>query len=228
VRQLILSSGIFHEFHETSAELMQIAETLGIASEVVNHPEVAFEQLLSGTIDVFTVNGLHWPMQGEKYDPFRSEWRYQMSDLGESALTAFEKSGGRLLGVHTASICFTDSSCWSRLMGGAWHWGQSFHPEPQALEVLPTLTGREMNLSDFRVVDELYSALSIHQDTEVLMVGSDGLSTQPLVWRRQDGEFRSAYCALGHDTRAMKTEGLRLVLRRLLMWLLEGGRDENH
>jgi hypothetical protein len=225
VHQLILSNGIFHEFQRTSAQVASLGENVGLTTEIVTHPDAAFERLDKGGVDLFTVNALHWPMQGEKYDPYRSDWSYEMAEEGDACLNAYAHRGGKILGLHTASICFTHSRVWPELLGGAWQWGQSHHPAPQTITVLPTEPGTRLMLEAFEVVDELYCDLEVSEDVEVLMTGSDGHThAQPVVWRRTEGTFKSAYCSMGHDLSALSNPSLSALIIKLMRWLLEEGR----
>ena len=210
-RQLILSGGIFHDFEGTSAALAALADQRGIETEIVRHPDDAWDRLASGGIDLFTVNALRWQMEGEKYDPYRETWRYSIDDNAREVIRTFSAGGGALLGIHTAVICFSEWPGWGQLLGGHWRWWESFHPEPEALQVVP-VDAAGPAFRPFRIEDELYSNLHINPDTEILMHGRnlEG-SEQPLVWRTTAGPGRAAYSALGHDRGSLDNTGLQHV-----------------
>jgi type 1 glutamine amidotransferase len=80
-------------------------------------------------------------------------------------------------------------------------------------------------LEAFDVVDELYCDLEVAEDVEVLMMGSDGhTKAQPVVWRRTERTFKSAYCSMGHDLSALSNPSLSALINKLMLWLLEEGR----
>ena len=57
------------------------------------------------------------------------------------------------------------------------------------------------------------------------MTGSDGHThAQPVVWRRTEGTFKSAYCSMGHDLSALSNPSLSALIIKLMRWLLEEGR----
>jgi hypothetical protein len=79
-------------------------QPLGVESEVFDDVERALEELAADGSALLTVNALRWRMAGEKYDPYRKEWFFELSDSGRQALTQHVAAGGGVLGLHTASI----------------------------------------------------------------------------------------------------------------------------
>ena len=219
--QVILSGGIFHDFPATSQLLADYAEHFQMASIIVEHPDEAFALIQAGGVSLLTVNALHWPMAGEKYDPYRDAWRYEMNGEHAQTLQQFMVQGGNLLGLHTASICFSDWPGWQTLLGGRWVWGQSFHPDPSSLSLTPTPAGMDFGLKHFTTTDERYTDLEISPEAQVLMVGSDSeCAGEPLVWRKTMGEGRAAYSALGHDAHSLASAGVKHLLMKLMAWLV--------
>jgi len=218
--QVLLSGGINHVFEESSSVIETMGRSYGLISHFAGHPDQAFELLKTESIKLFTVNALFWEMRGEKYDPHREQWYFAISDQQREILRTFVSSGGRLLGLHTASICFSNCSDWSNYLGGHWQWSTSFHPPPEPLEIMPTAEGERMGLKAFTTIDEQYSSLHRAQDTVPLMTATSRAGvTETVVWCRQEGSFKSAYSALGHDARAMTNQVTSGLLPRLLAWL---------
>jgi len=218
--QVLLSGGINHVFEESSSVIETMGRSYGLISHFAGHPDQAFELLKTESIKLFTVNALFWEMHGEKYDPHREQWYFAISDQQREILRTFVSSGGRLLGLHTASICFSNCSDWSNYLGGHWQWSTSFHPPPEPLEIMPTAEGERMGLKAFTTIDEQYSSLHRAQDTVPLMTATSRAGvTETVVWCRQEGSFKSAYSALGHDARAMTNQVTSGLLPRLLAWL---------
>lgn len=220
-RNLIISGGIFHDFAGTSRGLAALLAPLGIASTICEDPEAALADLPRGGWRMVTVNALRWPMAGEKYDPWRDEWAFSLSGAGREALTSFVENGGSLLGLHTAPICFGDWDGWGDLLGGAWRWGQSWHPAVAELAVRPTAAGAAAGLEAFTVSDERYTALAIAEGVEILLVADDEDGTpQPLAWRQRVGAGRVACDLLGHDPGSLAVPGHAYALRSLARWAL--------
>lgn len=224
VRNVLLSGGIFHPFEETSAELAALLAPLGIASEIHPDPDTAVAALDGA--DLFTVNALRWRMHGEKYDPYRDEWAFSLSEIARARVTEFVSGGGGLLALHTASICFDDWPGWGELLGGAWVWGTSHHPPPGRFGVQPTTASHPITrgVGAFQIEDEVYSELSLEPEVSPLLVSDPASGAQPLLWTREVGRGRVVYDALGHDERAFGHESHRRLLRRAALWAL--GRDD--
>jgi len=218
--QVILSGGINHVFEESSSVLETLGRSHGFISHHVRHPDQAFELLKTEAIKLFTVNALFWEMHGEKYDPHREQWYFAISDQQQEILQTFVSRGGRLLGLHTASICFSNCPDWSNHLGGHWEWTASFHPPPEPLEITPTPEGERMGLKAFTTIDEQYCSLHLAEGTVPLMTATSRAGvTETVVWCRQVGRFKSVYSALGHDARAMMNQVTSGLLPRLVEWL---------
>ncbi len=222
-RQLILSGGIHHAFNHTSALLAPLGEQHGLATSIVVHPDAAFEALEEASVQLFVVNALFWEMEGAKYDEFRADWQFCVSPEQAACLDRFIARGGKLLGLHTASICFSDLPAWSRYLGGHWRWPESFHPPIETLSVNPTRAGEALGLQAFEIEDELYCSLHRDSDAAPLMAASntDG-AEEVVVWRKEHGEARSAYSALGHDVSSVRQQISCGLLPTLYEWLLGG------
>jgi len=125
--------------------------------------------------------------------------------------------------LHTASICFSDLPAWSRYLGGHWRWPESFHPPIETLSVNPTRAGEALGLQAFEIEDELYCSLHREPDAAPLMTASntDG-AEEVVVWRKEHGEARSAYSALGHDVSSVRQQISCGLLPTLYEWLLGG------
>lgn len=220
-RNLIISGGIFHDFAGTSRALASLLEPLGVESVISDDPEAALAELATGGWRMVTVNALRWPMTGEKYDPWRDDWAFSLSAAGREAFLAFVEQGGGLLGLHTAAICFSDWDGWGALLGGAWCWGQSWHPPVAEVAVRPTATGAAAGLAPFTVSDERYSELSFAEGIETLLVADDEAGTpQPLAWRHRVGAGRVACDLLGHDPDSLTEPAHAHALRSLAGWVL--------
>jgi len=221
---LIISGGIYHPFDETSAALAGLLEGHGIRCTITEDIEGALASL--GDYDLVTLNCIRWRMiQHEKYIPFRDEWAMELSQVGRDALTAHVQGGGGLLGLHTASICFDTWPEWKQLLGVAWQWGSSHHPDISDIKVEVNAAAHPIvdGIDDFEVHDEIYHHLAPADDAPGLLFAEADEGRQPLMWARQVGAGRVVYDSLGHDAAAMFQPTHARILQRAALWSL--GRD---
>jgi hypothetical protein len=149
--QLILTGGIFHDFEASAQALAAVLAPLGITSRIEPDMEAGLGSLVDSPVDLVTVNALRWEMIGEKYDPYRETEAYSPSPTARAALSTYLAQGGALLGLHTASICFSDWPEWTALLGGHWVWGTSWHPQPEAVTVAPSPENPLLSPQSFNV-----------------------------------------------------------------------------
>lgn len=222
---LIISGGIFHPFDESSEALATILRDAGIESRVVNDVDAGLALLAGGNFDMLTINALRWGMMtADKYEPYRAEWAYHMPRASCDKLTGFVDSGGALLGIHTASICFDDWPEWGELLGGSWQWGISHHPPSGPVSVWPTGHTHAVTegIQPFELSDEIYHQLALEADVEPLLLGDCKAceGPQPVCWAREFGNGRVVYDALGHDAASLNHPQHRQLLGQAAHWLL--------
>jgi type 1 glutamine amidotransferase len=222
---LILCGGIFHDFAATSRELARLLEPLAVRSRIEADLERGLAGLADEPVDLLTVNALRWEMAGEKYDPYREREALRLSPAARRALESHVAGGGALLGLHTASICFSDWPGWGDILGGAWRWGSSWHPAPETVTATPTGHALMRGLEDFEVRDELYHDLDLRPGIVTLLEGSSpsGQGAQPVLWLYEYGDGRVVYDSLGHDVSSLRQPGHREALRRAVAWALGSG-----
>ena len=172
MKNLILSGGIFHDFSASSSALADVLKPLGMASRVEPDIERGLASLVDEPVELLTFNALRWEMVGEKYDAYRDEWAMSLSPDGREVIVNHLRQGGALLGLHTASICFSDWPLWGDILGGSWQWGASWHPAPEQIRLTPTAHPLMRGISVFEVVNELYTELSVSPEVETLITGS--------------------------------------------------------
>ena len=221
----ILVGGIFHDFQASAEALAMILAPLGIESRIEADLDAGIASLADNPVDLLTVNALRWEMIGEKYDPYREAEAYSPPHKTRLAIEAHLQTGGALLGLHTASICFSDWPEWGSLLGGHWVWGTSFHPQPDTVSVVPDQNNVLGNLPPFAVHDELYTDLWIEPGAQVLAHGHSAAmpTPQPIVWSQTVGAGRVIYDALGHDSESLQHPSHAQLLRETVKWALAEG-----
>lgn len=222
VENLLLTGGFSHPFHETTPALTAILGAAGVRSHVHEDIEAGIAALASGRYPMLTVNALRWRMAAERYAAHRDRWAFSLSATARGALREFVASGGALLAVHTAAICFDDWPAWREIVGGAWNWERSSHPPLAAMTV--RIRGGEhpivAGLADFELVDECYGFLDLEPDVVPLVSSAHGGTDHPLLWARSYGRGRVVYDALGHDRRSYAHPTHAEILARAARWLV--------
>ena len=203
-------------------------------ADVVNDPDTlvaeqvdrAIDALQSG--DLFTLYALRWRMLNDpKYAPFLEQWAYSMPPAVAAKLERFITGGGSMLAMHTASICFDSWPQYSRLLGGHWQWGTSFHPPLARIEVEPA--GRHSivtGVETFQLNDEVYHHLAIESGSEPLLRArlvdppdSASAGWHTIAWAHEPGAGRVVYNALGHSVDSLSTTMHSKFIRNSLAWL---------
>ena len=220
---VLFSGGYGHPFEETSPVLASFAMAEGWSVVVETDLDATLAAL--GSAQLLIVNALCWSMtQHEKYAPDRETWAREMSDGQMAAIDTFVRGGGRLLVMHTGTICWDTQPGWRRIMGGGWQWGLSHHPPLGPAMVAMTAAGLVFcpGAEDFSIVDEVYHNLGPLTDCDVLATCEIAEGSQPIAWMRRHGRGRVCVDALGHDADALLTPGHSLLIRSMLQWLKEG------
>ena len=221
----MISGGIYHEFEASSALLAREFGKLGFETAVFDEPEAAIAALAeSPRCDLLTINALRFTMrQHEKYAPLREQWAFDLSASGRAALAGYVRSGGAVLGLHTASICFDGWAEWAKILGASWTWSQSYHAPAGEVEVecLESVDPITSGIPHFRVFDEVYRNLEISSDCRPLlharMRGEP--EYQPILWSHRYGAGRVVYDALGHGPESIGDETHLEILCRAARWL---------
>lgn len=219
---LIITGGINHDFVDTSNALKSVLEEADVQSIVFDNIDAAFESLNYTQYDLITINTLRWRMlDDDKYIPHREEWAYEIGPEHQAGLIMHLASGGGLLGLHTAAICFDTWQEWPSILGARWVWGDTFHPPPAPFtiqDVAQHPTTRAIN--EFDVVDEIYHNIKPHQDAELLFstTSAEDNSTQGLAWAHQYSDGRVIYSSLGHDRASVETPGHKQFLQQAARW----------
>jgi type 1 glutamine amidotransferase len=221
MRNLILTGGFSHSFPDAAPALADVLADAGFASTITEHIEAGIASLAEGAFDLVTVYALRWRMlTGEKYQPYRAQWAFSLSEAGRQTLTRFVETGGGLLALHTAAICFDDWPEWRQLIGGAWIWGRSSHPPLGPVPVTPGPGTHAITaeVPPFELRDEVYGNLDMEAGVEPLLMGDAGAGSWPLLWARPVGKGRVVTDLLGHDRAAIEQPVHRRILTRSAQW----------
>lgn len=222
VQAVVLSGGVAHDFAATSAELVDVLAQAGIAATVERDVDTVLAGLRgSGSRPLVVLDMLRWTMQVERYAHLREAESISLSAGARAGLLAHVRSGGGLLGMHGASICFDDWPEWRDLLGGVWRWDRSTHPPlggPVRISVRTDAHPIVAGIPDFDVVDEVYGFLDRADDVVGLMSSPHGGTDHPLLWARSFGRGRVVYDALGHHVASYAVPEHRAIVRRAARW----------
>jgi type 1 glutamine amidotransferase len=222
MRNLILSGGPFHNFDTTSRVVAEILALEGISSDITDDVETGLAAAAS--YDIVTLNLLRWRMLEPWFDEERGRWAMSLSTAGRDAFEAHLARGRGLLALHTATVCFDDWTSWGDLVGAHWDWERSSHPPPRP-STIRVRTGEHPivdGVSDFEVVDEIYSYLNCREVTPLMTSMRRG-EEQPLLWVRPSGGGHVVYDALGHDERSIGHPCQAAIIRQSAAWLARLG-----
>lgn len=222
---LVYSGGINHPFPNSAPALARVLESAGLRARVSFDLPELLAWLRADPGALLVVYALRWSMtQHEKYQPHRAEWSLSLPDDARSAIAAHVRTGGGLFGLHTASICFDDWQGWADVLGGAWQWGRSYHPElgPVRAHVdanHPLARGFE----SFELMDEVYAEQRVQPGVEVYgwaetTGDSPCTGLQPVLWTHRYGSGRVVYDALGHDAASLEHPVHRRLIQRAALW----------
>ena len=223
---LILSGGVAHDFAATSARVAELLEPLGVNSVIEEDIETGMMALgQDNGYDLVTFNALRWQMLDARYEALRPAQAYSPSSQTRVAFSTFLRTGGALLALHAATICFDDWPEWGEMLGAKWRWGSSSHP-PLGPAHVAVQTGADRlveGIADFETIDEIYGFLEVADDVKPLMHSSHGGVDHPLLWKRRYGMGHIVYDALGHNVRAYEPPSQQELIRRSATWLLTQG-----
>ena len=218
---VILSGGVAHDFPANSAELVRVLGEAGLAATVEQDVEAALSDLNRADRPLVVLDLLRWTMQVERYAHLRDEWSISLSADARAGLLGHVRSGGGLLAMHGASICFDDWPQWRDLLGGVWRWDRSSHPPLAGPVPVTVATDRHpivAGIDNFEIVDEVYGFLDRTDDVVGLMYSPHSGTTHPLLWARTVGSGRVVYDALGHHVPSYAVTEHRRIVRRAARW----------
>jgi uncharacterized protein len=222
-RAVIVSGGVAHDFPATSAELVRVLAEAGLRATVEGDVEAVLTGLGAPGEQrpLLVLDLLRWTMHVERYLHLRDEWSISLSEDARAGLRGHVHSGGGLLAMHGASICFDDWPEWRDLLGGVWDWDRSTHPPLDGPVTVAVATDRHpivAGVGDFEIVDEVYGFLDRTDDVVGLMSSPHGGTDHPLLWARTVGSGRVVYDALGHHVPSYAVPEHRQIVRRAARW----------
>jgi len=230
VRNLLLAGGLNHPAQASVPSIAHLLHQLGIESDVEEDIAQGCALLASGSYQLLTVCALRWRMADARYEPHRARWALHLPDAARAAIRAHLRSGGALLAMHTATICFDDWPEWGDIVGARWVWGASGHAPYGPIEVQFNDAGGDsigVGLPGFQCDDEVYERMWLAGDVRPLaqarnLTGNAGTpgAWAPVLWTRHWEGARVVYDALGHDASSLDHPVHQRLLARAASWAL--------
>lgn len=211
---LLLSGGgdfadPWHPYGETSAKIASILRHIGHSVSLTDRVQSSLGSLATSRPDLLVLNA------GNGGLPLATD------ESSVDAIRVFVESGGPLLAFHVSATSFPHVKKWEELLGGRWERGVTMHP-PAGQNTVHVDRGAHAisePISDFTIVDEMYSYLRITDEATVLARHDFEGVQHPLIWVRGGAEQRVVYDALGHDGKAFESPEHIELIQRAARWL---------
>lgn len=206
----------WHPFDVTAGRLAELLCDEGLTVEVAGEVDDRMAALAdSDDVDLLVLD-IGDPALAGRLDP-------EADERGRTGLLAYLRRGRPLLAMHVSSTSLRGVPEWEEILGAVWVRGRSFHPEYGEGRVLVHGDRHEVatGLSDFDVVDELYTELRVRPDVVPVATHLHDGREHPLIWPRTFGGARVVYDALGHDAASFDAPVHREILSRSVRWLLD-------
>lgn len=226
IKVLVLTGVSNHKWRETTVALRDILERAGRFDVRVNEEVRGNGPETFAPYDVLVLNYNDWKSSGPWWD-----------DRARQAMLDFVRNGKGLVSYHASNNAFWGWPEYDRLVGGTWR-ETGGHAPYHAYTV--KLIDRESPITkdlptSFEETDELYHGLSLQPNIHVLATAYDDPKNcarngqncgtgqdEPLIWTVKYGSGRVFQTALGHDTKAMQSEGFIATLQRGTEWAATG------
>ncbi|MBC7235453.1 MAG: ThuA domain-containing protein [Chloroflexi bacterium] len=212
-RILIILGGIYHDFEGFAGAMRRVLEKAGHTVEATYDLDTLLT-LDQGLYDV-VLSYTSFSRHREGRDDTHPE---TLSPAQTDSLVRWVRSGGALLGVHSATVSGAPNPALTALWGGLF----VEHPPQFSFMVYPMRHRHPItaDVDAFAVKDEFYiqdydPAVNVH------MVALDRGVAHPMVWTRMEGEGRVAYIAPGHHEGIWNLEPFQRLVLQAIDWLTE-------
>lgn len=141
----------------------------------------------------------------------------EMSSEQEKHICKFVRSGGGLIGLHSANTAFTNSEAFVKLLGSAFDHHPAEHQDVH-VKLLDSEHPITVRVGDFLIHDELYVLKNVADDVTVLAETRYQGQSLPVAYTRTEGKGRVFYCSLGHSGKQFRHEQHRKLLLHGADW----------
>ncbi len=226
IKALILTGVSNHKWRETTPVLRDLLERTGRFEVRINEEGRGNGPETFAPYDVLVLNYNDWKNSGPWWD-----------DRARQALLDFVRNGKGLVSYHSSNNAFWGWPEYDKMIGGTWR-ETGGHAPYHSYTV--TFVDREHPVTKdlpptFAQSDELYHGLSLQPGIHVLATAYDDPKNcnksgqncgtgkdEPLIWTVKHGAGRVFQTALGHDAKALESEGFIVTFQRGTEWAATG------
>ena len=210
--RLLLITGGFHPFHETTPVITKLLRDAGHTVRVTKTARELAGPSMSG-YDAIVLNSWRRNLTEEQTASLRLSYPAgdENNDAQRAGLKSFVESGGGLISLHVSADSCPDWPEMKKLTGGGWVTGVSNHGPFGRFTVNiwdrnhPVTNG----VDDFETFDELYCDMDQQPGISVFIGARSDGKDWPLGWTSRYGEGKVVNMALGHSGASvgMKLDG---------------------
>lgn len=224
IKVLLLSGRNNHEWQQTTPFLEKFFLQTGKFTVSVTEKPDTLKLSDFQKFDVVLSNWNSWPENDLRWP-----------EITERALLKFIGSGGGFVTFHASSSAFYKWPEFQHISVASWILDTTSHGKPSETKVSVTNHKHPvtMSLSDFTVFDELWIDAGSNPDFEILGFATNkestekGIGRQPAIFVREYRKGRIFHTILGHDVKAMESEGFQTLLLRGTEWAAKGKVSKN-
>jgi len=212
-RALIILGGIWHDFEGFTAYVTPLLQAAGFEvrstydmDELLTLSERGYDLVVSDTGFGRYADGR--PSVGAAF----------LTEAQAQAWAGWVRQGGRVLGVHSATVCGAQVNPIQKALLGA-RFMQ--HPPQFSFMVYPVLPAHPITegVEAFAVKDEFYMQ-EFEPGLDVHMVAIDRGQAYPMVWTRSEGAGRVAIIAMGHSDQVWTLPPYTRLVTQSVSWLM--------
>ena len=219
IRILILSGRNNHEWQQTTSFLENLFLQSGKFTVSVCEKPDTLKLIDFQKFDVVLSNWNSWPENDLRWP-----------EKTEKALLKFIENGGGFVTFHASSSAFYKWPDFQKISTAAWIMDSTSHGKPSetTVSIINKLHPVTKGMSDFQIFDELWLNAAVNPGFEILATASnqkiteEGIKAQPAIMVADFGKGRIFHTILGHDVRAMESEGFQAVMLRGTEWAATG------
>lgn len=209
VKILLLLGGNWHDFDGFAAAFQSYFSEEGVQIEATYNAD-ALLTLDEARIDLVTI---YTCLGGSNQQGRVAE---DLKPAQVDALRAWTGRGGKVLGIHSATVMGEAQTRLRQLLGGRF----LSHPPQFDFTVMPLAREHPITtgIGAFAVRDEFYLH-TYDAGIEIHMVANDRGVAHPMVWTKTEGAGRVAYLAPGHTSSVWALPAYRQLVRQSVAWL---------
>lgn len=219
IRVLILSGRNNHEWQLTTPVLESMLLNSGKFSIKITERPDTLTDIDFSQVDVVLSNWNSWPENDLRW-PAKTE----------NALLKFIKKGGGFVTFHASTSVFYNWPEFQEISTAAWVMDTTSHGKVSETNV--SIVNKKhpvtSDISDFVIFDELWLNAAVNSKFEVLGIASnqiiteEGIKPQSAIMVASYGKGRIFHTILGHNVKAMESEGFQTLLLRGAEWTATG------